>query len=92
MALPLIRVVRGFIEPRELNPVLKGTAPSGLRVLAPVRPRTRAGGRGVRRAFDVTAIASLRADRVTVRFRRPFPVAAGDVERAGGMDPPPGGC
>jgi 1,4-dihydroxy-2-naphthoate octaprenyltransferase len=26
LALPLIRVVRGFVEPRELNPILKGTA------------------------------------------------------------------
>ncbi len=50
------------------EPRAQGNGAAGAGVRAPVRGR--AGGAVIR-------IASLRADRVAVRFRRPFPVAAG---------------
>ena len=77
MATPLLRTVRAFREPRELNLVLKGTARLALAFsllfalgLALAAGAPAGGGR-------VSAIVSLRADKVRVPFRRPFPTAQG---------------
>ena len=82
LAVPLLRTVRGVRRAAGAEPRAQGdrAAVAGLR--AAVRGRA-----GRRRDPGRDAIASLRADRVRVPFRRPFPVAAGMWTRAR-----PGSC